>query len=229
MKKNHRIKSQKAKNLEFPPLFPLFMTVTGLLFLFGGGKAFSIVKQEINATANQISNSQLTKAEAKSPIGSTYLRVIEGNGKITQSSYPRIIPPERTKSKIDGGSYDPQSRKIQLNIKGRLVEISLKNPLVDNKPIQFTAIYAGQLYEEAPPLIIAFPTILSGLRIGFFQTQGILEKKQNQIRGRFTSRGAFFLWGSEDDRNGSIEGQFTLKVQQGKRTDLLGKPIPALW
>jgi hypothetical protein len=56
-----------------------------------------------------------------------------------------------------------------------------------------------------------------------------LEKKQNQIRGRFTSRGAFFLWGSEDDRNGSIEGQFTLKVQQGKRTDLLGKPIPALW
>ena len=229
MKKNHLIKSQKAKNLQFLPLFLLFMTATGLLFLFGVGKAFSIVKQEINAKANPISNSQLRKVEAKSPIGSTYLRVIEGNGKITQSSYTRIIPPERTKPKIDGGSYDPKTRKIKLNIKGRLVEISLKNPLVDNKRVQFTAIYAGKLYDEAPPLIIAFPTILSGLRIGFFQTQGILEKKQNQIQGRFTSRGTFSLWGSGDDGNGSIEGQFTLKVQQGKQTDLLGEPIPALW
>ncbi|MGK7879173.1 MAG: hypothetical protein AB4060_03605 [Crocosphaera sp.] len=175
------------------------------------------------------------ESEALAAIG--YLRVVEGTGSITKSNYPQIVPPQTTTSKVNTGAYNPQKRTIILNIQDRRVELKLKAPLVENKPIQFTAKYAGRFSYEAPPLLTAFPSIMAGLALDHgFQTQGTLEKKQNQINGRFDSSAFFSWWSGEspgtglpDSGNGSVSGQFTLKVQPGQQSDLLPPPVPALW
>ena len=217
-------KSEHCKNPILTKKFFLFsssITIMGVFFLFNGRQF----------------NLQTEAVDSQALAAISYLRVVEGTGRITKSNYPQIVPPQNTSSKVNEGAYNPQNRTIILNIQDRRVELNLKAPLVDNKPIQFTAKYAGRFSYEAAPLLTAFPSIMAGLALDYgFQTKGTLEKKQNQINGNFTSSGFFSWWSGEspgrglpDEGNGSVSGQFTLKVQPGQQSDLPPQPVPALW
>lgn len=201
------------------------ITLINLLLMFFGKYPFSVQTEDL---------------ELKALAAISYLRVVEGNGRINKSNYPEIIPPQNISSRVDGGAYDPQTHSIMLNIKGRRVVLNLKVPLVDNTVTPFTAKYEGKFSDDAPLLITAFPSIMSELIIEYgVKTKGTLEKKQNQINGRFISSGLFRWWSENPPRrglpsegNGSVSGQFTLKVQLGQQSDLRPprlQPVRALW
>jgi hypothetical protein len=169
--------------------------------------------------------------ETKAIASTGYLRVTEGSGSITQSSYPNIIPPNRIKSQVNRGVYDSRNLTLTLDVQNRRIDINLKEPLVDNKPIPFVAKYVGK-FDGAYGFSFLFNKIKPNLIISCpIKIEGNLEKKRNQINIRFTATSDFNWWGEEipekglpREGNGSVSGKLTLKIGSGQKTDLLPAP-----
>jgi len=148
-----------------------------------------------------------------------YLKVVSGFGEVTQSDYPKYMPPNSplTRKKVNGGGYDPGLRKLTLEVEGRQIEISLKTSLTENSKIEFSVsrITRGQ---DSPPLIHYLDPRL-WIDNGF-QTRGVLSKRGSRISGEFASQGGFLLNEDRISSKAKVKGRFTLLVLSGKSSDI---------
>jgi energy-coupling factor transporter ATP-binding protein EcfA2 len=146
-----------------------------------------------------------------------YLKITGGSGEITDSQYPQLIPVGIRMNQVTGG-YDPDNRKMILEINGRLVEIHLIKPLYDNKPVQFVVTkiirmdHGVHIHRLLPPYNI-------WIQEGFITT-GNLEKVGNQIKGYFQTEGEIWLGEFIGRYQGIIKGEFILNIEPGQKSNI---------
>lgn len=139
-------------------------------------------------------------------------QVIGGNGEITQSNYPQVLPPAFGKDlRISSGVYNPTKKQITLVVRNRYISIFLKEPLTENKLVEFMARPCGSV-ETGSPRINKFITpelFFSESNIGLpcnfpkqtmvcFSFKGKLTKKNNNIEGTFGAQAKFLLTDNHD-------------------------------
>ncbi len=151
-----------------------------------------------------------------STANSNNIAITSGSGRITNSQYPTVVPVGTSVSQVSG-AYNPSTGKILLEIEGRQAEISLNAPLTDGTPIPFTVTGTrSRGYDPATKKIYGSQysrLTTGGIKAGV-KSQGTLIKQGNQIQGKFTARGVWYVLGKSAN-TGSVDGEFTLNLQPG--------------
>lgn len=144
------------------------------------------------------------------------IAITRGSGRITNSQYPAVVPVGTSVSQVSG-AYNLSTGKILLEIEGRQVEISLNTPVTDGTPIPFTVTGTlSRKYDPATKQIYGSQysrLTTGGIKAGV-QSQGTLIKQGNQIQGKFTARGVWYVFGKSAN-TGSVDGEFILNLQPG--------------
>lgn len=181
-------------------------------------------------------------------------QVIGGNGEITQSNYPKVLPSGLRKDlRISSGGYNPTKKQITLVVKNRYISIFLKEPLAENKPVEFIARPCGSVVDGAPRINkfitpeLFFESGVFDIPCSFPQSQtivcfsfkGKLTKKGNKIQGTFAAQAGFYLTDNHDfpgfqnykPYKGLAEGKFSLSLQPGRSNNFPNptNPIRGLW
>jgi hypothetical protein len=166
-------------------------------------------------------------------------QVVGGNGEITQSSHPKVLPPGFGRGfSISSGGYNPAKKQIMLVVKDRYISIFLKQPLVDNKSVEFIARPCGSsssFAERIHGMITSglfFDSNVFDIPCSFprpqtfvcFYFQGTLMKGKNKIQGKFTTQSGFHLTTNKDHPElksnkiykGFAQGKFTLNLKPGR-------------
>lgn len=144
------------------------------------------------------------------------IAITRGSGRITNSQYAAVVPVGTSVSQVSG-AYNPSTGKILLEIEARQVEISLNAPLTDGTPIPFRVTGTkSRGYDPATKQIYGSQysrLTTGGIKAGV-QSQGTLIKQGNQIQGKFTAKGIWYVFGKSANA-GSVDGEFTLNLQPG--------------
>ena len=144
------------------------------------------------------------------------ISITRGSGRITNSQYPAVVPVGTSVSQVNG-AYNPSTGKILLEIEARQVEISLNAPLTDGTPIPFTVTGTqSRGYDPTTKKIYGSQysrLTTGGIKAGV-QSQGTLIKQGNQIQGKFTARGVWYVFGKSANTS-SVDGEFILNLQPG--------------
>ncbi|NEN93962.1 MAG: hypothetical protein F6K48_35820 [Okeania sp. SIO3H1] len=146
---------------------------------------------------------------------SNYFKITDGSGKITYSQYPQLIPVGITMDQVIGG-YNPNNNQLILEVNGRLVEMYLLQPLVDNKPVKFVVKKIIRLYDDGNNFIAQFLPPYNILIENSSITGGNLEKIGNQIKGNFQTEESILLGEFIGRYKGIIQGEFTLNIAPGQ-------------
>lgn len=166
-------------------------------------------------------------------------QVVGAHGEITQSSHPQLLPPGFGKKlAISSGGYNPGKRQIMLVIRDRYIGLFLKQPLIDNKSVEFIARPCGSVSSFAlrvhnlirPELF--FQSDVFKVPCSFpqpetlvcFYFQGTLMKQKNKIQGKFSAQAGFYLTDTHtvpelkaiDPYEGVAQGTFILELKPGR-------------
>ncbi len=181
-------------------------------------------------------------------------QVVGGNGEVIQSSHPKILPLGFGRGfSISSGGYNPVKQQIMLVVKDRYISIFLKQPLVDNKSVNFIArtcgsssSFASRIHKMITPGLF-FDSGVFDIPCSFarpqtlvcFNFQGTLMKEKNKIQGEFMAQSGFHLTTNKDHPElksnkiykGFAQGKFTLNLKPGRSGDFPEprNPIQALW
>jgi hypothetical protein len=161
-------------------------------------------------------NLSLTTSLPNQMIGK-YLKITGGSGKITYSQYSQLIPVGMTINKVTG-SYDSYNRQMRLEINGRLLDIYLLQPLNDNQPIKFVITKITRNSDDGESIYRFIPSYIT--IASEFITEGVLQKKDNYIKGTFKTEGAIWLWEFPSQYKGIVNGEFILNVEPGQKSEI---------
>jgi len=142
---------------------------------------------------------------------SNSFKITDGSGKIIYSQYPQLIPVGITMDQVIGG-YNPNNNQLMLEVNGRLVEMYLLEPLVDNKPVQFVVKKIIRLNDDGNNFIAKFLPPYNIMIAGSSITEGNLEKIGNQIKGDFKTEESIWLGDFIARYKGIVQGEFTLNI-----------------
>lgn len=180
-------------------------------------------------------------------------QVIGGKGEITKSSHPKVVPIGLGKNfQISSGTYNPTKKQITLVVRNRYISIFLKEPLAENKSVEFMARPCGSVVYGSPRINdfitpeLFFSESNNGLPCSFpeqtrvcFSFKGKLTKKNNNVQGTFTAQAKFFLTDNHDfpgfqnyePYQGLAEGKFSLILQSGRSNNFPDPrdPIRGSW